>query len=63
MSSPGGFNVCFFHKCNLRRYTAVHPGVSGVLFVPICPHTLSFRPLVLPDSVVGGMCTFNPVDP
>ena len=30
----------------------VHPGVSGVLFVPICPHTLSFRPLVLPDSVV-----------
>jgi len=30
----------------------VHPGVSGLLFVPICPHTLSFRPLVLPDSVV-----------
>ena len=30
----------------------VHPGVSGVLFVPICPHTLSFRPLVLPDTVV-----------
>lgn len=32
--------------------SAVHPGVSGLLFVPICPHTLSFRPLVLPDSVV-----------
>lgn len=30
----------------------VHPGVSGVLVVPICPHSLSFRPLVLPDSVV-----------
>ena len=30
----------------------VHPGVSGVLFVPICPHTLSFRPLVLPDTSV-----------
>ena len=30
----------------------VHPGVSGVLVVPICPHTLSFRPLVLPDTVV-----------
>ena len=30
----------------------VHPGVPGILFVPICPHTLSFRPLVLPDSVI-----------
>ncbi|KAH7649974.1 hypothetical protein FG379_001818 [Cryptosporidium bovis] len=28
----------------------VHPKVSGILFTPICPHTLSFRPLILPDS-------------
>ena len=29
----------------------VHPAVPAMLFTPICPHTLSFRPLVLPDSV------------
>jgi NAD+ kinase len=26
----------------------VHPGVPGILFTPICPHSLSFRPLVFP---------------
>jgi len=30
----------------------VHPGVPAMLITPICPHTLSFRPVVLPDSVV-----------
>lgn len=30
----------------------VHPGVSAMCFTPVCPHSLSFRPLVLPDSVV-----------
>lgn len=30
----------------------VHPGVPAMLVTPICPHTLSFRPVVLPDSVV-----------
>ena len=29
----------------------VHPGVAAMLFTPICPHSLSFRPLVLPDAV------------
>ena len=29
----------------------VHPAVPGILFTPICPHSLSFRPLVLPDTV------------
>lgn len=28
-----------------------HPQVPGLLFTPICPHSLSFRPLVFPDSV------------
>lgn len=27
-----------------------HPDVPAILITPICPHTLSFRPLVLPDS-------------
>ena len=30
----------------------VHPQVPGVLLTPICPHSLSFRPLVFPDSVM-----------
>ena len=25
--------------------------VPGILFTPICPHSLSFRPLILPDYV------------
>ncbi len=29
----------------------VHPGVPGILFTPVCPHSLSFRPLVFPDTV------------
>ncbi|XP_020202419.1 NAD kinase 2, chloroplastic [Cajanus cajan] len=28
----------------------VHPNVPGILFTPICPHSLSFRPVILPDS-------------
>ena len=28
----------------------VHPSVPAIIFTPICPHSLSFRPLVLPDS-------------
>lgn len=27
----------------------VHPNVHSMLFTPICPHSLSFRPIVLPD--------------
>ncbi|GAB4835244.1 hypothetical protein Ancab_000153 [Ancistrocladus abbreviatus] len=29
----------------------VHPQVPGFLFTPICPHSLSFRPLILPEYV------------
>lgn len=29
----------------------VHPQVPAILFTPICPHSLSFRPLIFPDSV------------
>ncbi|KAI9326924.1 ATP-NAD kinase-like domain-containing protein [Zopfochytrium polystomum] len=29
----------------------VHPEVPSILVTPICPHTLSFRPMLLPDSV------------
>jgi len=29
----------------------VHPMVNAMLFTPICPHSLSFRPVILPASV------------
>ncbi|KAG4979315.1 hypothetical protein JHK85_033273 [Glycine max] len=29
----------------------VHPQVPGILFTPICPHSLSFRPLIFPEHV------------
>eukprot|EP00887_Chlorella_sp_A99_P003321 scaffold26.g3321.t1 len=29
----------------------IHPGVPGILFTPICAHTLSSRPMVLPEHV------------
>jgi NAD+ kinase len=28
----------------------VHPSVQAILLTPICPHSLSFRPMLLPDS-------------
>ena len=30
----------------------VHPNVPAMLFTPICPHSLSFRPVILPDSAL-----------
>jgi len=29
----------------------IHPSVPAILIVPICPHSLSFRPIVLPAGV------------
>ena len=28
----------------------VHPSVPSILVTPICPHSLSFRPILVPDS-------------
>lgn len=30
----------------------VHPEIPAILISPICPHTLSFRPLLVPDSMI-----------
>ncbi|KAH3672202.1 hypothetical protein WICMUC_004431 [Wickerhamomyces mucosus] len=30
----------------------VHPEIPGILISPICPHTLSFRPLIIPESTI-----------
>jgi len=29
----------------------VHPDIAAVMLTPICPHTLSFRPMLIPDSM------------
>ena len=28
----------------------VHPSIPSIVFTPICPHSLSFRPVVLPSE-------------
>lgn len=33
----------------------VHPQVPCILFTPICPHSLSFRPLMFPDHGEAGI--------
>ncbi|GAM39431.1 NAD kinase [Talaromyces pinophilus] len=30
----------------------IHPSIPGILLTPICPHTLSFRPMVLSDTML-----------
>lgn len=38
----------------------MHPEIPAILITPICPHTLSFRPMLLPDSVELRICVpFN----
>lgn len=27
----------------------VHPNVPAILLTPVCPHSLAFRPIILPD--------------
>ncbi|KZS98392.1 ATP-NAD kinase [Sistotremastrum niveocremeum HHB9708] len=38
----------------------VHPEIPAILITPICPHTLSFRPMLLPDTMELRICVpFN----
>lgn len=34
----------------------VHPEIPALLITPICPHSLSFRPMLLPDSTTLSIC-------
>ena len=34
----------------------VHPEIPAILITPICPHTLSFRPMLLPDTMELRIC-------
>lgn len=33
-----------------------HPSIPGIILTPICPHTLSFRPMVLSDTLLLKIC-------
>lgn len=33
-----------------------HPSIPGILLTPICPHTLSFRPMILSDTLLLRVC-------
>lgn len=38
----------------------VHPEIPAILITPLCPHTLSFRPMLLPDTMELRICVpFN----
>ncbi|KAI9717647.1 MAG: hypothetical protein M1812_004592 [Candelaria pacifica] len=34
----------------------VHPDIPAILLTPICPHTLSFRPMILSDTILLRVC-------
>jgi NAD kinase len=49
----------FLIKCSLQLSAGgslVHPEIPALLITPICPHTLSFRPMLLPDSMELRIC-------
>lgn len=39
----------------------VHPNVQAILLTPICPHSLNFRPIVLPDYTGTTGCVLGVV--
>jgi NAD+ kinase len=38
----------------------IHPTVPCVVMTPICPHTLSNRPIALPDTFTATICLLSP---
>jgi NAD+ kinase len=38
---------------------SISPKLNAFVIVPICPHTLSARPLVIPDDEIITICTDN----
>ena len=73
ISTPTGstaYSVCimsfviYAHPADSFQLSAggslVHPEIPAILITPIAPHTLSFRPMLLPDSMEVRVCVpFN----
>ena len=65
ISSPSGkFSIAESCKDNLKLFyegstayalaagaSMIHPSVPAIMVTPICPHSLSFRPIVVPAGV------------
>ncbi|KAJ7072427.1 hypothetical protein C8F01DRAFT_1243464 [Mycena amicta] len=51
-----GLTVSTPHWVNSLFGSLVHPEIPAILITPICPHTLSFRPMLLPDSMELRIC-------
>jgi NAD+ kinase len=52
--------VCFFRDLFYLRHSfeiiiagasMVHPNVPAMVICPVCPHSLSFRPIVVPAGI------------
>ena len=39
----------------------IHPSVPAIMITPICPHSLSFRPIVVPAGVELKVCLTQPI--
>lgn len=37
----------------------IHPSVPAIMVTPICPHSLSFRPIVVPAGVELKVCNYQ----
>jgi NAD+ kinase len=41
----------FLNKYIIAGASMVHPNVPSIVICPICPHSLSFRPIVVPAGI------------
>lgn len=44
-------SIAFITELYLAGSSMVHPNVPAMVICPICPHSLSFRPIVVPAGI------------